>query len=118
MAPTRKRNLLVGAIATLAVLLAIVNMELFAPLGGVYGNMAARYWIGRAAGEKSRGEKERHISRVALSSEYGSQIAKQAIDHVEEKHERCVLRTILAELPKVRSPDDRRAEAARDCETK
>lgn len=104
-----------SGISIIVLLPGTVYLEVFQPMGGIYSNEAARYWIGRAAKDNGRSGKESHVARVALSSGYGSHIAMQAIGYVEEKRERCLLRTILAELPKVRNQLERRQEAQQEC---
>ena len=105
-----------AAFSVLVVLPWTVYREVFDPMmGGIYSAEAARYWVERAARESDRGAKTSHVARIALSSEYGSHVAMQAIGDVADERERCLLRTILAELPKVRDQEQRRKEAQEDC---
>ena len=94
-----------------------IGLEFFRPISGTYDPIVARYWMSRAATEAEREKKEAHVRRVALSSEeYGWFIASQAIGRaIEERQERCVLRTILANLPNIRNQSELRAEAEKEC---
>jgi len=106
---------ILAAVSVLVLLPATVYMQLFPPLHMNYSKETAAYWMGRAVGESTRAGKEIYVARVALAGEYGSVIAKQAIDNVASTNERCLLRTILADLPKVRDQTERRQEAQQEC---
>jgi hypothetical protein len=99
-----------------------VYLELFEPpIGGIYSNEAAEFWIRRAARESDRGKKEAQVARLVLSSGAGdaigknSFVAKGAISRVEDPRERCILRTILAGLPNIPDQSEREHEARAEC---
>ena len=112
--PRHQWKILLG-VSVIALLPGTVYLEYFQPMAGIYSAGAAEYWMSRAASESDHSKKAEHVGRVALSSEYGSVVAKQAIDRVENVGERCRLRTILANLPNVRGQVERQHEARQEC---
>jgi hypothetical protein len=98
-----------------AVLAAIALVFIAPPIGG-YDPMAARFWMGRAAAATDNAAKEAYVRRVALASpEHGWFVASQAIESVEDRLQRCRLRTILAGLPGVRNKLRLGNEARDEC---
>lgn len=90
-------------------------LEFFAPPMG-YSPLAARHWISRAAAEPDSAAKAAHVRRVALASpEHGWFVASEAIGSVEDRIQRCRLRTILATLPEVRNKGKLGSEARDEC---
>ena len=84
------------------------------PLG--YSPMVARHWISRAAAEPDSAAKATYVRRIALASpEHGWFVASQAIAAVEDRIQRCRLRTILATLPEVRNKGKLGSEARDEC---
>jgi len=97
-----------------AALIAAVLEFLAPPLG--YSPMAGRYWMSRAAADPDSATKAAYVRRVALASpEHGWYVASQAIGSVEDRTQRCRLRTILATLPEVRNKGKLGAEAHDEC---
>jgi hypothetical protein len=108
----RRVALLAGIPAFLA---ALVLVFVSPPIGG-YNPMAARFWMGRAAAETDIAAKEDYVRRVAFASpEHGWFVASQAIESVEDRLQRCRLRTILAGLAGVRNKLRLGNEAREEC---
>jgi hypothetical protein len=98
-----------------AVLVALVLVFLAPPIGG-YDPMAARYWMSRAAADPDSAAKEAHVRRVVFASpEHGWFTASEAIGTVEDRTQRCRLRTILAGLRGVRNRERLGREARDEC---
>lgn len=105
----------VAALAVVPAALIAAAIEFLAPPLG-YSPMVARFWISRAAAEPDSATRTAHVRRVvAASPEHGWFVASQAIDSVEERMQRCRLRTILATLPEVRNKGKLGNEARDEC---
>jgi hypothetical protein len=99
-----------------------VYLELFAPpIGGVYSDEAAGFWIRRAANESDPGRKSAEVSRLVLSSRArdaigkNALVVKNAIGTVGDSRERCELRRLLAGLAGIPDRPEREAEAREEC---
>lgn len=98
-----------------AVVLAFVLVYFAPPING-YNDLAASYWMSRAAAEQDAVEKEALVRRVALTApEHGWFTAGRAITTVEDAIQRCRLRTLLAGLPGVQNRERLGNEARDEC---
>jgi len=105
----------VAAITLIPAALIAAAIEFFSPPLG-YSPLVARHWISRAAAEPDSAAKATYVRRVALASpEHGWFVASQAIASIEDRIQRCRLRTILATLPEVRNKGKLGAEARDEC---
>lgn len=110
----RRKWLAAGALVPAVVAGTLVTF--FSPPTGAYDPMAARYWVQRAAGEADQVRREEHLRRVALSSaSQGWFIASQAIGDLEDRTQRCRLRTMLANLPAIQNRERLGREASEEC---
>jgi hypothetical protein len=106
----------VAALTVIPAALIATALELFNPPLGTYDPLVARYWMSRAAAEHDSASKEAHVRRVAMTGpDHGWFLASQAIGHVEDRAQRCRLRTILAGLPAVQNQRKLGAEARDEC---
>jgi hypothetical protein len=106
----------VAGLAVIPAALIATALEVFSPPLGTYDPLVARYWMSRAAGEPDSASKEAHVRRVALTGpDHGWFLASQAIGYVEDRAQRCRLRTILAGIPAVQNQRKLGGEARDEC---
>jgi hypothetical protein len=108
-----KRVAALAAVPSVLIALAFVFYE--PPIGG-YNELAAGYWISRAAAEPDAAAKEALVRRVALTApDHGWHAASEAITAVGDATQRCRLRTVLAGLPGVQNRARLGNEARDEC---
>ncbi len=106
----------VAALAVIPAALIATALEFFHPPLGTYDPWVARWWMSHAAAETDSESKEAHVHRVAMTGpDHGWFLASQAIGAVEDRAQRCRLRTILAGLPGVQNQRKLGGEARDEC---
>jgi hypothetical protein len=114
--PIGRRWKRLAAFAVVPAVLIAFGIVFFAPPIHGYNELAANYWISRAAAEPDSAEKEALVRRVALTSpHHGWHAASRAIATVEDAKQRCRLRTLLAGLPGVQNRGRLGNEARDEC---
>ena len=93
---------------------AMLMMQIFSPIIGIYSNYAARYWMRKAAEAPTREERAVHVRRIVVTG-YGTHIAWSAIRRIPDVPMRCELWEVLMDTPERRDVTYRMSEYRDDC---
>jgi len=97
MSRKQRSRLAAIAIAIACTVVAFVAFQRYTALG-IFAAGGGRYWVGRAAGEANADVARAHLRRVVGATQYGVNVAENAVRELPRIEDRVRLWRLLIEL--------------------